>query len=114
MARLLSGTGLHVDYTPGSGVDNGDLVVIGNVVGMADADIAANAKGALVISGVRIKVPKDTGSASAISVGAQLYWDSGNEVATTTAGSNKKLGVSALAGAAADEEVEVALGHHIA
>ena len=116
MARLVSGHGLHADYTPsGSDVANGDLVVIGDVVGMADEDITDGVKGAVLISDCVIAVEKDTGSSSAISDGAQCYWDSGNEVATTTASTNKKLGVSVDGGGgASDEEVYIALGHHVA
>jgi predicted RecA/RadA family phage recombinase len=114
MARLISGSGLHADYTPSGAVANGELVVQGSLVGMADNDIAATAKGALVISGVIIAVAKDTGSADTIAVGAQLYWDSGNEVATTTADSNKKLGTSVAAAVAAATEVYLALGQHVA
>lgn len=110
MARMISGTGIHVDYTPSSPVANGDLIVQGNTVRFADSDIAANVKGALVVGGVVIGVPKDTGSSSAIGVGLQLYWDAGNEVATPTSSTHKKLGVSAAAAAASDDEVLVVLG----
>jgi len=110
MARIVSGTGIHVDYTPSGAVANGDIVVQGDMVGIADADIAANTKGALVVGGVVIAVPKDTGSADSIAVGQLIYWDSGNEVATTTAGANKKLGLNPIAAAASDTEVYIVLG----
>jgi len=114
MVRILSGKGHHCDYTPGSDVENGDVVVQGDLVGVADADIDASVKGALVTSGVVIAAQKATTSGSAITAGSQCYWDAGNEVATTTASTHKKLGTSVVAAADADGEVNIALGHHVA
>jgi len=101
-------TGEMIDYTPGSAVTGGDVVVIGSIVAIAKRDIAANALGAVAIKGV-FRVAKDTGSASAIAAGAKLYWDAINEVATTTAGSNKVLGYAVAAATAAAATVDVDL-----
>ena len=81
-------TGVTIDYTPGSAVSAGDVVVQGNLVGVALQDIAANVKGALCIQGV-FDWPKAVLSTSAITAGTRLYWDAGNEIVTETAGSNK-------------------------
>jgi predicted RecA/RadA family phage recombinase len=94
--------GKTIDYTPTSAVDAGQVVVQGDLVGVATRPIAANALGALAVSGV-FDFDKDTGSATAISAGAKVYWDAGNEVATTTVGSNKLIG-KAIADADADDE----------
>jgi predicted RecA/RadA family phage recombinase len=94
--------GKTIDYTPGSNVAAGDVVVQGDLVGVATRPIAANALGALAVSGV-LDFDKDTGSAAAISAGANVYWDAVSEVATTTAGSNKLIG-KAIADADADDE----------
>ncbi|HOQ62315.1 MAG TPA: DUF2190 family protein, partial [Vicinamibacterales bacterium] len=75
-----------VDYTPEADVASGDVVVQGDLIGVAKLDIKANALGALAVSGV-FDFPKDTGSSSAITAGAKLYWDAVNEVATTDADS---------------------------
>jgi len=101
-------TGASIDYTPGSDVSAGDVVVQGDLVGVATHDIDANAKGSLAVEGV-FDFPKDTGSASAISAGTKLYWDANNEVATDTAGSNKYLGKAVADAAASDETVRVRL-----
>ena len=103
-----------IDYTPTSAVTAGDVVVLGSIVGVAVTDIAANAKGALVIDGV-FKVPKITG---AITVGSKIYWDpAGSPVtgdassgaATTTAGSLKVMGYAVAAAASGDSYVYVDL-----
>ncbi len=99
-------TGDSIDHTPGSDISSGDVMVQGDLVGVAKLDIKSGALGALAVAGV-FDSPKDTGSASAISAGAKLYWDATNEVATATAGSNKYIGKALKAAAAADTTVRV-------
>ena len=100
--------GAYVDYTPGSAVAAGDVVVQGNLVGIATKEIAANKKGALAVEGV-FDFPKDTGSGDAITAGALCYWDAGNEVATTTSDSNKLIGKAVAVAAAAATTVRIKL-----
>ena len=100
--------GDSVDYTPSTDVDAGDVVVQGELVGVASLDISSGAKGSLVVEGV-IDFPKSTGSSSAITAGANVYWDSGNEVATTTAASWKLIGKTVAAAGDDDETVRVKL-----
>lgn len=104
----------YIDYTPGSAVTAGDVIVQGSVVGIATSDIAANALGALAIVGV-FKCPKITGS---IAVGTKLYWDpagdpvggtAGTGAVTATAGSLKCIGYAALAAVSGDATVPVIL-----
>ena len=113
-ATRWSSEGDSIDYTPGSAVTGGDVVVLGDVVGVAENDIAANAKGALALEGV-FKVPKITG---ALAVGVKVYWDpAGSPVtgdansgaATGTAGSLKLMGYASLAAASGDSYVYVKL-----
>lgn len=103
-----------IDYTPGSAVTGGDVVVLGEIVGVAPVDLAANELGALQIQGV-YRFPKATG---AITVGARVYWDAdGSPVsgdassgaATTTASGNKIAGYAVAAVASGDETVDVVL-----
>lgn len=100
--------GAAIDYTPGTAVAAGDVVVVGSIVGVATRDIAANALGALAIKGV-FRVAKATTSVSAIAAGAKLYWDAGNEVATTVASTHKVLGYAVAAASATDDTVDVDL-----
>ena len=45
-------TGQAIDYTPSAAVDAGDVVVIGDILGISKLDIAADALGALALEGV--------------------------------------------------------------
>ncbi|MCK6458128.1 MAG: DUF2190 family protein [Phycisphaerae bacterium] len=98
--------GNPIDYTPGADVAAGDVVVIGELVGVAKLDIKANALGALAVSGV-FDFAKATGVGTAISAGANCYWDDANNVATTTATDNKLIGKCVKAAADADATVRV-------
>lgn len=60
-----------IDYTPSSAVSAGDVVVLGNIVGVAKLDIPANQLGAVALTGA-FEVAKDS---NAISQGAVVYWN---------------------------------------
>ena len=101
------GEGSAVDYTPSSAVAAGEVVVQGSLVGIAKVAIAADVLGALAVVGL-FDVAKSTGSSTAITAGANVYWDATNEVATTTSAGNTYMG-KAVAAAADDETVRVRL-----
>ncbi|MFB3894548.1 MAG: DUF2190 family protein [Phycisphaerae bacterium] len=98
--------GNSIDYTPGSAVTAGAVVVQGELVGVARVDIAANALGALAVVGV-FDFPKATGGGTAITAGANCYWDAANSRATTTATGNKLIGKCVKAAADADALVRI-------
>ncbi|HNQ22483.1 MAG TPA: DUF2190 family protein [Phycisphaerae bacterium] len=98
--------GSSIDYTPGSNVTAGDVVVQGELVGVAKVDIPASRLGALAVTGV-FDFPKATGGGTAISAGANCYWDATNQRATTTASGNKLIGKCVKAAADADATVRV-------
>jgi predicted RecA/RadA family phage recombinase len=100
--------GNTIDYTPTSNVAAGDVVVQGELVGIAKTPIAANTPGSLTVKGV-FDLPKATGAGSAIAVGIQAYWDTTNKVVTATATGNKFLGKTVRAAADADTTVRVRL-----
>ncbi len=102
--------GSSIDYTPGADVAAGDVVVQGDLVGVAKTPIAANALGALAVTGV-FDLPKTTGVGEAIAAGAEVYWDEADQVAKTDdeSGANKKLGKTVKAAADADATVRVRL-----
>jgi predicted RecA/RadA family phage recombinase len=79
-----------IDYTPGSAVTGGDIVVIGSIPFLATADIAANAKGSLAAEGVW-KVPKETG---ALTAGDAIYWHTDGSPVTGTASSGAANGTA--------------------
>lgn len=102
MASYVQGDCL-VDYTPGSAVAAGDVVVLNDLVTVAPRPIAANALGAVAIEGVW-SMPKASG---AIGQGALVYWDATNGNVTTTASGNKRAGKAAAAAASGDTSVMV-------
>ena len=104
MASYVQGD-CSIDYTPSSAVAAGDVVVMADLVGVANLPIAANALGAVTIDGVH-SMPKATG---AISQGAIVYWDAGNSNVTTTSSGNKRAGKAAAAAASGDASVMVIL-----
>ena len=113
-ATRYQSTGCTIDYTPGSAVTAGDVIVLGSVVGIATQDIASGVKGSLALDGVFL-VPKITGVNA---VGTPIYWNpagdpvggaAGTGAATSTAGELKQMGYVADASLSADTHVQVVL-----
>ena len=102
--------GKSIDYTPSSDVTAGDVVVQGDLVGVAKLDIAADALGALAVAGV-FDFPKATGGGSAIGAGANVYWDvaDGEAKEDDESGANKLIGKTVAAAGDDDETVRVRL-----
>jgi len=75
--------GNAIDYTPGSNVASGAVVVQSNVVGMARTPIPANTLGSLAVTGI-FDVVK---AAEAINPGAAVYWQANGNPVGGTAGS---------------------------
>jgi predicted RecA/RadA family phage recombinase len=100
----------YVDYTPSGDVAAGDVVVQGDLVGVARKPIPANTLGALAVEGV-FSFPKATGAGSGIAAGATVYWDATAKVAKTdsAAGANKLLGKTTAACGDNDSTVLVRL-----
>jgi predicted RecA/RadA family phage recombinase len=98
--------GNSIDYTPGSAVTAGAVVVQGELVGVAKVDIPASTLGALAVAGV-FDFPKATGAGTAITAGANCYWNAGAQQATTTATGNKLIGKCVRAAADADATVRI-------
>ena len=104
MARYVSAA-KTLDYTPGSAVSAGDVVLISELVAVATHDIAANALGAVAYTGCwEIAKAADT-----IAQGDAVYWDSTASNITTTATANTFAGHAAAAAASGDSVVRVVL-----
>lgn len=102
-ATFVSGSPEMVDYTPGSAVTAGDVIVTADTVRIAHVDIEANRLGSLAANGGVYRVKADT----AIAADKKVYWvDASNEV-TETAGSNKVFGVTVEASSASDAYINV-------
>ena len=70
-----------IDYTPGSAVTAGDIVVVDDLIGVASQALEASKLGALRIKGI-FRAPVKTGDTPA--AGEVVYWDGGNTEFTTT------------------------------
>jgi predicted RecA/RadA family phage recombinase len=103
-------TGDAVDYTPGAKVSAGDVVVQGELVGVAKLDIQTGKLGALAVTGL-FDFPKAAGAGTAIAVGTRVYWDVAEQVAKadSEAGANKEIGKTVKAASDDDALVRVRL-----
>jgi predicted RecA/RadA family phage recombinase len=107
MATQYLQDGEFINYTPGSAVAAGAVVVVGDRALPAPRAIAANELGSLQTRGVW-RLPKLSTDTPAM--GAILYWDAGNTRCTTTASTHKIIGHAAKAAGNGDTEVDVLLG----
>jgi predicted RecA/RadA family phage recombinase len=81
---------------PSGGVSSGELVFSGSMFGVAATD-AAEGEDFELVHGEVWELPKT--SAQAWTLGAKVYWDSDDSVATTTSTDNTLIGVAAAAAA---------------
>ena len=95
--------GTSIDYTPGSDVAAGEVVVQGDLVGVAKGAVLAGGLGALDVAGV-FSFAK---AAGVLAVGTKVYWDNTTKVATSTASTHKLIGKVAYAAADGDTTVDV-------
>jgi len=95
--------GKSIDYVPVADVAAGDVVVIGDMIGIAQFNIPAGALGTVALTGVW-NVEKD---AAAITAGAKVYWNATDKVATATVGANVLLGHAVAAAADDADTVQV-------
>lgn len=93
-----------LDYTPGSAVAAGEVVVIGSLVAVAPRPIAANALGSLAVEGV-FALPCATGATGA--QGSAISWYATSGIAHASTGT--AAGKLAKARAATDTTVHVIL-----
>lgn len=107
MANQFVQQGERIDYTPGSAVAAGKLVLVTDRVFFAPNAIAANELGALQTTGV-IQYEKTTGEAWTL--GQKLYWNAGTSKLTTTSSTHKVAGYAAAAAASGDTEGLILLG----
>ncbi len=115
MTAVFRQRGDAVDHIPQADVAAGDVVVQGDLVGIAKLDIKAGQRGALAVTGV-FAVPKATGAGTGIAAGTKLHWNATAGVATASADNGGTpptaypyLGKSILAAADADASVQVRL-----
>ena len=105
MAKNYMQDGNTVRFTAAAAVKSGDVVMLENLVAIAIADVEKSAVGVGVglttgVFTVKAKAADD------IKQGAIVYW-SATDGATTTAGTNKRLGIAWHASGATVETVDV-------
>ena len=100
--------GNSIDFTPAADTAAGEVVVQGELVGVAKLDIKANTLGALAVTGV-FDFPKATGASTAIAEGIDVYWDDTANQATadSATGANKRIGRSVASAGDNDATVRV-------
>ena len=92
-ATFRHGSPVMVDYTPGSAVTAGDVIVTSTTPRIAHLDIASGVLGALAAEGGVYEVTGD----AAIAADKKVYWDDTNNKVTETSTSNKVFGVTVTA-----------------
>ena len=102
MAKNYVQDGNTVRFTATAAVKSGDVVMLENLVAVAVSDVAQGGVGVGLTTGVFTVKAK---AADDIKQGAIVYWST--DGATTTAGSNKRLGVAWRASGASVDAVDV-------
>lgn len=102
--------GEHIEVTLGATHSSGDVIVVGELVGVALQAGVNGSKIQIALEGVW-ELPKGTGANTDFSVGAALYWnDSSNIIVeTSNSGANKLIGYAAKAATTTDTTCEVLL-----
>lgn len=89
-AEFLFGDALEtMEYTPGADVAAGDVVIVGDIVGIAIRGIPSGELGTLVIHGGNWTVTGD----AIIAQGTVVYWNDSTNKVTATASTHKKFGL---------------------
>ncbi|WP_333830400.1 DUF2190 family protein [Pararhodobacter sp.] len=106
MAKNFIQPGDTITIPAPSDVAGGFPVIAGDIVGIAQGDAASGADVDVKTSGVW-ELPKV--GANDFTLGAKVYWDSDDDLATTTASENTLLGVAVAAAGASTAAVKVRL-----
>lgn len=108
MARNYVHNGETMTVIAPANVNSGDLVVIGQMFGVAQASAASAANVAIRTGGVHT-LRKLNGVSTSIAAGANVYWDATNSNATFSATSNTRIGLAAIAASNTDTSITVRL-----
>lgn len=101
MSRNFVHDGSRMVVTAPAAVSSGDLVIVGQMFGVAQASAASAASVAIRAGGVH-SLRKLNGASTSYAAGANLFWDATNSNVTISATSNTRIGVAAQAGANTD------------
>ena len=95
-----------IDYTAGSALTSGTVVVIGKRIGVLLSDLASGETGPAQVTGV-FEVTKLT--TDDVAQGALLYWDTANSRLTTTVSTNTLAGYAFKAAGTSATTVNIKL-----
>lgn len=104
MSRNYVAPGEHFDFTPGTAVASGDVVLMADTIGVAHKDGAAGAPVAVSVEGVFTLAKLST---DAIAQGQKVYWDNTNKRLTLTSAGNTLAGRAYAAAGAGTSSVRV-------
>lgn len=104
MAKKFIQPGEVIEYTAGSALSSGAVVLIGNRIGVLLTDLANGEVGVAQVTGVWELTKLST---DVVTQGALLYWDAGNSRLTTTASSHKQAGYAWAAASGTDTTVQI-------
>lgn len=107
MARNYIQPGDTLTIPAPAAVLSGAPVIVGDIVGIAQGNAASGAPVDVAMRGVW-ELPKV--AANSFALGARVYWNAGNGLATSTASGNTLLGVAVEAAAADTGTVKMRLG----
>jgi len=109
--NTFKGEGTRLDYTnsTSSAISSGDVVVIGDMIAIAVADIAVDAVGAVEVAKEHVLTAETSDSWDQ---GDQLYWDATNEYLTSTSGGNTAAGRASAAKAVSATTAQVLLNNN--
>lgn len=101
--------GDSIEITAGANITSGQLVQFGRLHGVAVADIASGARGAISLEGV-YTLPKLTGAAAdACTAGGPVFFSNGSVSGSDSAGTRLQVGHSLVAANQAATTVSVRL-----
>lgn len=102
--------GVSLDFVPATDVLAGDVVVLGELVGIVQRDTKAGELGSISVDGV-YAMPKSTGTGTSMLAGVILFWNATTKLVTTNAaaGVNKMLGKAIWPALDTDTKVRVRL-----
>lgn len=108
MSRNYVHNGDAVTLAAPANTNSGDLVIVGQLFGVAQSSANSGANVALRCGGVHT-LRKLNGASTSFAAGANVYWDATNANCTVSATSNTRIGVATVAAANADVSITVRL-----
>lgn len=108
MATNIVSTNDRIPITLSANVNSGDLLVKGNVFGVA---LTSGSSGdtVAIATGVRCTLPKANAVSTSMAVGDLAYFQVAGNIVTNSATSNTKIGIVTKAAANTDTTIEVVL-----